>query len=111
MKLTGKCFCGAVRIEATGSPEAMGYCHCGSCRAWSGGPVNAFSLWKPETVRVTAGAENVAMKYMARKAGFEFSRSSDWRAIRFDKRLDGLITLPQTGSRRKDPPRAGPAVA
>jgi GNAT superfamily N-acetyltransferase len=54
---------------------------------------------------------NVAMKDMARKAGFEFSRSSDWRAIRFDKRLDGLITLPQTGSRRKYPPRAGPAVA
>ena len=31
---------------------------------------------------------NVAMKDMARKAGFEFSRSSDWRAVRFDKRLD-----------------------
>ncbi len=39
----------------------MGYCHCGSCRSWSGGPVNAFSLWKPEAVRITAGAENVAM--------------------------------------------------
>src|SRR5258708_11618541 len=61
MSLIGKCFCGAVKIEATGSPEAMGYCHCGSCRSWSGGPVNAFSLWKPETVRITAGAENVAM--------------------------------------------------
>ena len=31
---------------------------------------------------------NVAMKDMARKAGFAFSRSSDWRAVRFDKRLD-----------------------
>jgi hypothetical protein len=61
MKLTGKCFCGAVAIEVSGSPEAMGYCHCSSCRSWSGGPVNAFSLWKPEAVRITAGAENVAM--------------------------------------------------
>src|SRR5260370_21431041 len=61
MKLTGKCFCGAVEIEVTGAPEAMGYCHCRSCRSWSGGPVNAFSLWKPEAVRITAGAENVAM--------------------------------------------------
>jgi hypothetical protein len=61
MKLTGTCFCGAVAIEVSGSREAMGYCHCGSCRSWSGGPVNAFSLWKPETVRITAGAENVAM--------------------------------------------------
>jgi hypothetical protein len=38
----------------------MGYCHCRSCRSWSGGPVNAFSLWKPEAVRVTKGAEHVA---------------------------------------------------
>ena len=60
MKLTGKCFCGAVSIEASGAPEAMGYCHCESCRSWSGGPVNAFSLWKPEAVRITAGAEHVA---------------------------------------------------
>jgi hypothetical protein len=47
-------------LEVTGSPEGMGYCHCGSCRSWSAGPVNAFSLWKPEAVRVTAGAEHVA---------------------------------------------------
>ncbi|MGH7010975.1 MAG: GFA family protein [Caulobacteraceae bacterium] len=56
----GACFCGAVRIEAQGAPQAMGYCHCRSCRSWSGGPVNAFSLWRPEDVRVTAGAENLA---------------------------------------------------
>ena len=55
----GRCFCGTVRIEVTGSPEAMGYCHCSSCRSWSGGPVNAFSLWKPDAVKITAGAEHV----------------------------------------------------
>jgi hypothetical protein len=60
MKLTGNCFCGAVELEVSGSPEAMGYCHCRSCRSWSGGPVNAFSLWKPKAVRVTRGAENIA---------------------------------------------------
>lgn len=54
---TGACFCGAVRIEVTGAPEAMGYCHCASCRSWSAGPVNAFTLWKPENVRVTRGSE------------------------------------------------------
>ena len=61
MDLAGKCFCGAVEIEVAGAPEAMGYCHCNSCRAWSGGPVNAFSLWKPEAVRITSGAEHLAM--------------------------------------------------
>src|SRR5574341_1423541 len=57
----GECFCGAVKIEATGAPEGMGYCHCRSCRSWSGGPVNAFTLWKPDAVRITAGTEHVAM--------------------------------------------------
>ena len=56
----GECFCGAVKLEVSGEPEAMGYCHCRSCRSWSGGPVNAFSLWKPENVKVSAGAENIA---------------------------------------------------
>jgi hypothetical protein len=60
MSLKGQCFCGAVKLEATGAPEAMGYCHCRSCRSWSGGPVNAFSLWKPEAVAVTEGATFVA---------------------------------------------------
>ena len=59
MSHQGRCFCGTVQIEVTGTPEAMGYCHCGSCRSWSGGPVNAFSLWKPEAVKVTAGAAHV----------------------------------------------------
>jgi hypothetical protein len=57
---TGSCFCGAIEVEVTGEPEGMGYCHCRSCRSWSGGPVNAFSLWKPEAVRVKAGAEHLA---------------------------------------------------
>lgn len=55
----GSCFCGAVRFEVTGEPAAMGYCHCDSCRHWSAGPVNAFTLWKPETLRVTQGAEHI----------------------------------------------------
>jgi GNAT superfamily N-acetyltransferase len=32
---------------------------------------------------------NEEMKNLARKAGFAFARSSDWRAVRFDKRLMG----------------------
>ena len=57
----GECFCGAVQIEVSGKPEVMGYCHCRSCRSWSGGPVNAFTLWKPEAVRITAGSEQIGM--------------------------------------------------
>jgi len=55
----GGCFCGAVQVEVTGEPVAMGYCHCESCRSWSASPVNAFTLWKPESVRVTRGADKI----------------------------------------------------
>jgi hypothetical protein len=56
----GQCFCGAVEFTVTGEPAAMGYCHCSSCRTWSAGPVNAFSLWPPQAVRVTKGQNQIA---------------------------------------------------
>ena len=56
---TGTCFCGAVEISVTGEPVAMGYCHCESCRHWSAGPVNAFTLWIPGAVEVTKGEDQV----------------------------------------------------
>jgi hypothetical protein len=55
----GACFCGEVQFEVSGEPVAMGYCHCASCRHWSAGPVNAFSLWKPEALQVTQGAASI----------------------------------------------------
>jgi hypothetical protein len=54
---SGGCFCGAVQLSLTGEPAAMGYCHCESCRRWSAGPVNAFTLWPPAAVKVTQGAD------------------------------------------------------
>jgi hypothetical protein len=55
----GRCFCGDVALKVTGEPVAMGYCHCASCREWSAGPINAFTLWKPDAVRITRGADSV----------------------------------------------------
>src|SRR5215216_331988 len=55
----GSCFCGAVEIELSGAPAAMGYCHCDSCRHWSAGPINAFTLWKPEAVKIVKGKEQL----------------------------------------------------
>ena len=54
-----KCYCGAVTIEASGAPVDMGYCHCDACRRYSGGPVNAFTLWKIDNVKVTKGKESL----------------------------------------------------
>jgi len=55
----GSCFCGAVQFTASGDPAGMGYCHCESCRHWSAGPVNAFTLWQPQAVQITRGADNI----------------------------------------------------
>lgn len=52
----GSCFCGAVSFTVSGEPAAMGYCHCESCRHWSGGPLNAFTLWPPGALTITRGA-------------------------------------------------------
>ena len=57
---TGQCFCGKVEVRVVGQPAAMGYCHCESCRQWSAGPVNAFTLWAPSAVTVTRGADQLA---------------------------------------------------
>lgn len=57
----GTCFCGDVEVTVTGEPKAMGYCHCDSCRTWSAGPVNAFSLWEPSQVAVAKGADKLGV--------------------------------------------------
>ena len=46
----GKCFCGAIEFPVSGDPAAMGFCHCESSHHWSAGPVNAFTLWRPDTL-------------------------------------------------------------
>ena len=64
----GSCFCGAVELRVSGEPAAMGYCHCASCRSWSAGPVNAFTLWKPDALRVTKGADSVGTYHKTDKS-------------------------------------------
>ena len=53
------CFCGAVEVEVTGKPVFAGYCHCKDCQAWSAAPINAFSLWKSDSVRITKGESEI----------------------------------------------------
>ena len=70
----GKCFCGAVEIKVTGEPVAAGFCHCESCRSWSAAPVNAFSLWKPEAVTVTRGADSVGTYHKTERSYRKFCK-------------------------------------
>ena len=71
----GSCFCGAVRFTVTGEPAAMGYCHCNSCRHWSAGPINAFSLWKTDAVNVSAGANQIGTFNKTPKSGRKWCKA------------------------------------
>jgi len=55
----GKCFCGEVEVEISGEPVAMMICHCEVCRSWSASPVNGATLFKPEDVSITKGADSL----------------------------------------------------
>jgi hypothetical protein len=68
LEYQGSCFCGAVQLSVRGEPAGMGYCHCNSCRSWSAAPVNAFTLWKPESVQITRGADNILTYHKTAKS-------------------------------------------
>jgi hypothetical protein len=86
----GSCFCGAVEVTVTGDPVGAGYCHCGSCRQWSGGPVNAFTLWKPEALKVTKGADKLGVFHKTERShrnfckacgGHLFTAHPEWKLV------------------------------
>jgi len=86
----GSCFCGAVQFTVTGEPAGMGYCHCDSCRHWSAGPVNAFTLWKPEAVKILQGGDLIKTynksprsirKWCSACGGHIFTEHPEWDLI------------------------------
>ena len=86
----GACFCGSVEFTVTGSPAAQGYCHCDSCRKWSAGPVNAFTLWSPESLEVSKGADKIGeyhktanshRKWCTECGGHLFTDHPGWKLV------------------------------
>jgi len=87
---SGACFCGAVQFTVTGEPAATGFCHCESCRRWSAGPVNAFTLWHPEALKITQGGEHIGTynktpeslrKWCKRCGGHLFTDHTAWNLV------------------------------
>ncbi|MEY8842950.1 GFA family protein [Cribrihabitans sp. XS_ASV171] len=59
MEHEGTCYCGRIALIASGDPAVQCYCHCSSCRRWSGQPVTACLLWPEQSVRFTGGKEHL----------------------------------------------------
>ena len=69
----GGCLCGGVKLKVVGPPVGAGLCHCESCRKWHAAPVNAYSVWPNEAVRVTQGEELLA-NYQSEKSNRHWCR-------------------------------------
>ena len=56
MKMTGGCYCGAVRYEAEGDPAIQAQCHCRECQYLTGGAPNLFIAMPKEGYEITKGS-------------------------------------------------------
>jgi hypothetical protein len=68
----------------------MGYCHCASCREWSAGPINAFSLWPPSSLQIVKGEDKIgtynktahsARKWCTSCGGHLFTDHPPWKLV------------------------------
>ena len=57
-KRTGSCVCGSVKISAGAASDAVGACHCGTCRKWGGGPFMELNCGTDVTFE---GEENISV--------------------------------------------------
>ena len=55
MPMSGHCYCGRVRFEASGEPLMKGQCYCRECQYISGGGPNNFLAMPADGFRYTAG--------------------------------------------------------
>ncbi|QBY02591.1 GFA family protein [Rhodophyticola sp. CCM32] len=51
--MTGRCYCGAVKITAQHLPQTISYCHCIDCRRITGTPVAAFAAFSEDDLCLT----------------------------------------------------------
>ena len=57
-KLTGHCYCGAVKFEVTGKSDWIGHCHCQSCRRQSGSVMTTFAGFRNDQIIFTGAMPN-----------------------------------------------------
>ena len=59
MEHHASCYCGHVKLVAKGDPAIQRFCHCTSCRRWSGQLVTACILRPEDRVKFSKGNEKM----------------------------------------------------
>jgi hypothetical protein len=62
MTVTGGCYCGEIRYEATGEPEGALQCHCRECQYITGGNPNVIMIFSSEGFRFTKGTPSTFIR-------------------------------------------------
>ena len=77
-RFTGGCLCGAVRIEASGSPYRVGLCHCLDCRKHHGALFHASAIFPEDAVTVSGETHDFEGRAFCPRCGSTvFGRSGD----------------------------------
>lgn len=56
MAHSGRCLCGAVRYECSGSPKSVAVCHCVDCQRSAGAPMVVWAEFPEAAVTITEGS-------------------------------------------------------
>lgn len=76
--ITASCFCGAVRIIATGQPYRVGLCHCIDCRKHHGSLFHASAIFPETAVTITGETREYRSRYFCPVCGSSvFGRTGD----------------------------------
>lgn len=77
-RYTGSCWCGNVRIVATGRPYRVGLCHCLDCRKHHGALFHASAIFPEEAVTVEGETRDYRSRHFCPHCGSPvFGRSGD----------------------------------
>jgi len=75
---TGGCWCGKVRIVATGRPYRVGLCHCLDCRKHHGALFHASAIFPADAVSVEGDTRHYRNRHFCPNCGSPvFGRSGD----------------------------------
>ncbi len=55
LPLTGRCYCGKVRLRIDAAPKLVAHCHCSDCRRWTGAAVGTFAAFAASVLQADPG--------------------------------------------------------